>query len=238
MTIASDRTEITIRGLTVGYTREPVLRGLSAKLPRGRTTAIIGPNGSGKSTLLSAIAGVLRPAAGTVEGMTGQRPAFVAQRSAVSDSLPISVRDTVTMGRWAHRGPWRRLTAHDRAVVEECLARLELRPLAARRLGSLSGGQRQRALLAQGLAQESGLLLLDEPATGLDAEARRLIADALEHAKTRGTTVVQVTHDFTEAERADHCLVLSTGRLITEGAPDDVLTPQVLQDVWGIRPRP
>ncbi|MER7082687.1 zinc/manganese transport system ATP-binding protein [Saccharopolyspora kobensis] len=236
MTITSDRTEITIRDVTVGYTREPVLRGLSAALPRGRTTAVVGPNGSGKSTLLSAIAGVLRPAAGAVEGVSGQRPAFVAQRSAVSDSLPISVRDTVSMGRWAHRGPWRRLTAHDRAVVEECLARLELRPLATRRLGSLSGGQRQRALLAQGLAQESGLLLLDEPGTGLDAEARELIAEALEQAKARGTTVVQVTHDFTEARRADHCLVLSAGRLIAEGPPDDVLTPQVLQEVWGIRP--
>lgn len=234
MTIASDQTKITIRDLTVGYTREPVLRGLSAELPRGRTTAIVGPNGSGKSTLLSAVAGVLRPAAGTVEGMTGQRPAFVAQRSAVSDSLPISVRDTVSMGRWAHCGPWRRLTSHDRAVVEKCMARLELLPLATRRLGSLSGGQRQRALLAQGLAQESGLLLLDEPAAGLDAEARRLIAEALEHAKASGTTVVQVTHDFTEARCADHCLVLSTGRLIATGTPDDALTPHVLQEVWGL----
>ncbi|MER5388037.1 zinc ABC transporter ATP-binding protein AztA [Saccharopolyspora sp. NPDC002686] len=234
MTIASDQAEITIHDLTVGYTREPVLHGLSTALPRGRTTAILGPNGSGKSTLLSAIAGVLRPAAGSIDRATSRPPAFVAQRSAVSDALPISVRDTVSMGRWAHRGPWRRLTSHDRAVVEECLACLELLPLATRRLGSLSGGQRQRALLAQGLAQESDLLLLDEPSSGLDAEAQRLITDVLESTKARGTTVVQVTHDFTEALRADHCLVLNAGRLAAAGTPDDVLTPQMLQEVWGI----
>ncbi|MEV0081885.1 zinc ABC transporter ATP-binding protein AztA [Saccharopolyspora sp. NPDC050642] len=234
MTITSDQPEITVRDLTVGYTREPVLRGFSATFPRGRMTAVVGPNGSGKSTLLGVLAGVLRPAAGSVE--RDREPAFVAQRSAVSDSLPISVRDTVSMGRWAHRGPWRRLTAHDRAVVEECLAGLELLPVAARRLGSLSGGQRQRALLAQGLAQESGLLLLDEPGSGLDAEARRLISAALENTKAQGTTVVQVTHDFAEAMRADHCLVLDGGKLVAAGAPGAVLTPRVLEEVWGIRP--
>ncbi|GAA2804476.1 zinc ABC transporter ATP-binding protein AztA [Saccharopolyspora taberi] len=234
----SDQPEITIRDLTVGYGREPVLHGLSATFPRGRMTAVVGPNGSGKSTLLGVIAGVLRPAAGSVERATSSSPAFVAQRSAVSDSLPISVRDTVSMGRWAHRGPWRRLTAQDRAVVEECMARLELLPLAARRLGSLSGGQRQRALLAQGLAQESELLLLDEPGAGLDAEARRLITEALENTKALGTTVVQVTHDFAEAMRADHCLVLHDGQLTAAGAPGDVLTPQVLEKVWGIRSLP
>ncbi|MEU6265746.1 zinc ABC transporter ATP-binding protein AztA [Saccharopolyspora shandongensis] len=235
MTIARDQPEITVRDLTVGYTREPVLRGLSATFPSGRMTAVVGPNGSGKSTLLGVIAGVLRPAAGSVERAADREPAFVPQRSAVSDSLPISVRDAVSMGRWAHRGPWRRLTAQDRAVVEKCLAGLELLPVAARRLGSLSGGQRQRALLAQGLAQESGLLLLDEPGSGLDAEARRLISAALENAKAQGTTVVQVTHDFAEAMRADHCLVLNDGRLIAAGAPGAVLTPRVLEEVWGIR---
>ncbi|GAA2207442.1 zinc ABC transporter ATP-binding protein AztA [Nonomuraea monospora] len=214
---------VVLRDVTAGYGRRTVLRGLSARLPRAGVTAVVGPNGSGKSTLLGVLAGTIRPVHGTVELSGAGRPGYVVQRDAVSDALPITVRETVAMGRWASRGPWRRLTAHDRAVVDACMAALDVSSLAGRRLSTLSGGQRQRVLLAQGLAQEPDLLLLDEPTTGLDAAAREHIAGVIERESARGVTIVHVTHDPAEASRADHCLLLNEGRLVAQGPPTEVL---------------
>ncbi|MDT0308619.1 zinc ABC transporter ATP-binding protein AztA [Streptomyces sp. DSM 44917] len=232
--------EITVRDLRAGYGRHspPALGGLTARVPRGALTALVGPNGSGKSTLLGVLAGVIRPASGTVERRPGAgRPAFVVQRSAASDALPLTVREAVAMGRWARRGPWRPLTRRDRAAVDACLERLGIRELAGRQLGAVSGGQRQRALVAQGLAQESGLLLLDEPAAGLDRPAQDRIRAVLAESTAAGTTVVQATHDLDEALAADHCLLLAGGRLLAEGPPAAVLTPAALDRAWAV-PRP
>jgi zinc/manganese transport system ATP-binding protein len=208
---------LVVRDLVAGHGR-PALHGVHARIPRAMVTAIVGPNGAGKSTLLDVLAGVLAPTAGGVERIVGRSPAYVVQRSAAPDTLPITVRATVEMGRWASRGPWRRLTTLDRAVVEDCLHRLGVQDLADRPLGALSGGQRQRVLVAQGLAQESDLLLLDEPAAGLDAEARACIDEALAAATADGVTVVAVTHDPDAAERADHRIALHDGRVVA-GAP-------------------
>ncbi|GAB2874537.1 zinc ABC transporter ATP-binding protein AztA [Streptomyces mayteni] len=236
--MSTDHDAVLLTGVAAGYPRRPpALRDLTARLPRGRRTAVVGPNGAGKSTLLGVVAGVLRPAAGTVTRRYAGRPALVAQRSAAADALPLTVRDAVAMGRWAHRGPWRPLTRHDRAVVHDCLDRLGLLDLAARQLGELSGGQRQRALVAQGLAQESEVLLLDEPAAGVDLAATRRISAVLAAAAERGVTVVQATHDLAEALRADHCLLLADGRPLAAGPPADVLTPEALAEAWGL-PRP
>jgi zinc/manganese transport system ATP-binding protein len=213
---------LVIRDLVAGH-GTPALHGIRARIPRGRVTAVLGPNGAGKSTLLDVLAGVLRPIAGGVEPTAARPPAYVVQHSATPDTLPITVRATVAMGRWASRGPWRRLTARDRAVIEDCMRGLEVQDLADRPLGTLSGGQRQRVLVAQGLAQESDVLLLDEPAAGLDVEARLHIGEALSRAAANGVTVVHVTHDPGVAARADHCLLLRDGRLVTEGSPPEVL---------------
>ncbi|GAA3722874.1 zinc/manganese transport system ATP-binding protein [Spinactinospora alkalitolerans] len=229
-----DETAITLHGLFAGYGRGTVLHGITARVPRSGVTAVVGPNGSGKSTLLSVAAGVVAPTGGSVRRSHARRPAVVVQRSAVSDALPITVEETVAMGRWAHRGPWRRLTKRDHRIVMECMAHLGVLDLAPRRLGELSGGQRQRALVAQGLAQESDLLLLDEPTTGLDAEARERISAVLDRAGADGTTVVQATHDLEAAMRADHCLLLAEGRLAAQGAPASVLTPAALAGIWGL----
>ncbi|GCD97703.1 zinc ABC transporter ATP-binding protein AztA [Embleya hyalina] len=226
--------EVTLRGISAGYPRRPVLHRLTAHIPRFATTAIVGPNGSGKSTLLGVLAGLLPVTAGSIERAGDSRPAFVMQRSAVAETLPLTVRETVAMGRWAHRGAWRRLTAHDRAVVDAALDRLGIADLAARQLGRLSGGQRQRALVAQGLAQEAELLLLDEPTTGLDVAARQRISDVLAESAGLGTTVVHVTHDLASARLADHCLLLHDGRLVAQGAPETVLTGATLRRVWGL----
>ncbi|MEV0972525.1 zinc ABC transporter ATP-binding protein AztA [Microtetraspora glauca] len=228
-----EETAVVVQGLTAGYARRAALRDLTARFPRARVTAVVGPNGSGKSTLLGVLAGVVRPMSGSVERASTRRPGFVAQRSAVSDNLPITVREVVQMGRWAHRGPWRRLSERDRSVVDDRMARLGVLDLASRRLGALSGGQRQRALIAQGLAQEPDLLLLDEPATGLDLEARRCVSEVLDGAKAHGVTVVHATHDLAAAKRADHCLLLKEGRLVAEGPPGAVLAPEALAHIWG-----
>ncbi|WP_084505262.1 zinc ABC transporter ATP-binding protein AztA [Nocardia harenae] len=214
--------EVRLAGVVAGYESGPVLHGVDAVLPAGRVTALVGANGSGKSTLLSVLAGVLAPTSGTVLQPLG-RPALVVQHSAVPPTLPITVRETVAMGRWAKRGWWRRLTRDDRALVDEELTALGLGALAGRRLDTLSGGQRQRALLAQALAARSRLLLLDEPGTALDAEARAAVHTALDLARERGVTVVHATHDRADALRADHCVALTAGRVTDAGVPEAVL---------------
>ncbi|MGP3989731.1 zinc ABC transporter ATP-binding protein AztA [Streptomyces sp. 3N207] len=224
--------EVTLHDVAAGYPRRPVLRQLTASIPRSATTAVVGPNGSGKSTLLSVLAGVRPLTSGSIERSSTSRPCFVVQRSAVADTLPLTVRETVTMGRWAHRGAWRRLTARDRSLVRDSMDRLGILDLAERQLGELSGGQRQRALVAQGFAQEAELFLLDEPTTGLDMAARESISTVLGAAAAEGVTVVQATHDLHAARESDHCLLLQEGLLIEEGKPREVLTDSTLRRVW------
>ncbi|MFB6722925.1 zinc ABC transporter ATP-binding protein AztA [Kribbella sp. NPDC056345] len=224
--------QVTLSAVAAGYPGRPVLSGFAAQIPAFSTTAVVGANGSGKSTLLGVLAGVIPVTAGTVVHRTKERPAFVVQRSAIADTFPLTVRETVSMGRWGHRGLWRRLTARDRAVVDSWMERLGIADLAGRQLGELSGGQRQRALVAQGLAQEADLLLLDEPTTGLDASARQAITDVLDEVTANGVTVVQATHDLAAARRTGHCVLLHDGQLLSEGPPSDVLTDNALNRVW------
>ncbi|MGZ3103407.1 zinc ABC transporter ATP-binding protein AztA [Streptomyces sp. H72] len=218
--------------LNAGYPGRPVLHQLSAGIPALTMTALVGPNGSGKSTLLGVLAGVITAISGQLRYAEGAPPAFVPQRGAVGDALPLTARQTVEMGRWGERGLWRRLTRRDRAVIDSAMERLGVAGLGARQLGELSGGQRQRVLIAQGIAQESDLLLLDEPTTGLDPEARERICTLLTDLVADGTTVVQATHDLEAARSADTCLLLTDGRLVGHGPPEQVLTPEALTRVW------
>ncbi|MFD6284779.1 zinc ABC transporter ATP-binding protein AztA [Streptomyces sp. NPDC060205] len=218
--------------LHAGYPGRPVLHQLSAGITKLTMTALVGPNGSGKSTLLGVLAGVIHPTSGELHHAGERHPAFVPQRGAVGDSLPLTVRQTVEMGCWGRRGPWRRLNRRDRTVVDAALDRLGVGDLASRQLGELSGGQRQRTLIAQGLAQESDLLLLDEPTSGLDPEARERIETLLTALVADGVTVVQATHDLEVARRADACLLLQDGRLVGQGHPHEVLTEPALARLW------
>ncbi|NJC56031.1 zinc ABC transporter ATP-binding protein AztA [Brevibacterium marinum] len=201
---------ITVTNLTCHHGGHPAVDTVSLSAAPGQVTALVGANGSGKSTVLMALAGLLRPTSGVISGRPGSI-AFVPQRSSAPDHLPITVRQVVAMGRWNLRGPFARLGEDDRAVIDDCLGRVRIHDLASRRLGSLSGGQRQRALVAQGLAQHSELLLLDEPLAGVDVRAAEDIAAAIESERSRGTTIVMATHESTQAERADHVVRLHQG---------------------------
>ncbi|MFJ9687977.1 zinc ABC transporter ATP-binding protein AztA [Streptomyces bacillaris] len=225
-------TSLRFSGLCAGYPGRPVLHQVSGEIRGLTTTALVGPNGSGKSTLLGVLAGVIKPTSGGLVRTGARPPAFVPQRAAVGDALPLTVREAVEMGRWGDRGPWRRLTARDHATVDAVLDRLGIGDLAPRQLGELSGGQRQRALIAQGLAQESDLLLLDEPTTGLDPEARDRIGELLTELVADGVTVVQATHDLAVARAADFCLLLQGGRIAGQGRPAEVLTPSSPTRIW------
>ncbi|WUO27272.1 zinc ABC transporter ATP-binding protein AztA [Streptomyces sp. NBC_00286] len=231
--VAEGRTpRVRFSGLSAGYPGRTVLHQLDAEIPALAVTALVGPNGSGKSTLLGVLAGVIQPTSGKLRHVGNRPPAFVPQRGAVGDALPLTVRQTVEMGRWGERGPWRRLTRQDHTTVDTAMERLGITDLAPRQLGELSGGQRQRALIAQGLAQESDLLLLDEPTTGLDPGARERIAALLTEVVAGGVTIVQATHDLEAARSADTCLLLSDGRLAEQGDPEQLLTPSTLAQIW------
>lgn len=222
--------------LVLGYEGVVSLASSSFEIPAGRITAVIGPNGSGKSTLLHAIAGLLRPMSGTIEvdgpGRRAHRVSYVLQVTKVNDALPITVREVVAMGRYGSAGTWRRLGASDRAAIDEAMERTAITGLAGRHLGELSGGQRQRVFIAQGLVQDHGLLLLDEPLTGIDLPTAQAIDEVIHDERERGCTVVLTTHDLTEAEAADHVILLS-GRVVAWGPPAAVLIPEHLVSAYG-----
>jgi len=222
--------------LVVAYGNVIALDQSSFEVPTGVITAVIGPNGSGKSTLLSAIAGLVEPAQGSIELLPGQdrEPAisFVLQTTKVNDALPISVEEVVAMGRYADKGLFERLGPKDEAAIGDAMGRTGVSDLARRRLNHLSGGQRQRAFVAQGLAQEHDLLLLDEPLTGIDIAAAQAIDRVIHDEITQGCSVMMTTHDLTEARIADHVLLLSA-RVVASGPPDEVLTTENLTNAYG-----
>ncbi len=221
--------------LDLAHGERVVLRAATFAIPTGAVTVLIGPNGAGKTTLLHALAGLLPPRGGRLEvAAAGRRGgvAYVLQSTTVSSRLPLTVRETVTMGRYATTGPLRRLGPPDREAIDRAIQALDLGDLVDRPLHELSGGQRQRALVAQGLAQGADLLLLDEPITGLDLVSRQHILAAIDAERSAGRAVVVSTHDLGDASAADHLLLLA-GRIVAAGAPADVLTDAHLADAYG-----
>ena len=203
-------------------------------IPTGYT-ALVGPNGSGKSTLLHVIAGLMDPSAGSVHiggraaSVGDRRVAYVLQAQHASDHLLVTAREVVALGR-AH-GIIGRLDAHDKAAIASAMDRLEIADLAKRHLAEMSGGQRQRVFIAQGLAQQSDVLLLDEPVAGLDIASAQTIRRAIDDERGAGRSVLVATHDLDEAGRADHVALLN-GRIVAFGAPVDVLQTENLRTAY------
>lgn len=220
--------------LVLAYGSNVAVAASSFEIPRGGITVLIGPNGSGKSTLLGAMAGLIDPAGGSIDVLgpvgSAQRISYVMQSTKVNDTLPVTVREVVTMGRYA--GSRRRLGVEDRVRVDEAMGRMGITHLADRHLRELSGGQRQRVLVAQGLAQEHEILLLDEPLTGLDLTSAQAIDNVIHDETQTGCTIVMTTHDLAEAQVADHVVLLS-GRVVASGTAEEVLTLENLTSAYG-----
>ncbi len=237
------------RGLTFAHpgARRAAVRDVSASVRPGRLLAVVGPNGAGKTTLLRLLAGALSPQRGEARldgrplGELGDRErarALAVVPQSESSPFPVTVRDMVAMGRYAHLGPWGRTAEHDRAVVERAMRRCAVGELADREVGQLSGGERQRARLARALAQGAPILLLDEPTAGLDLRYRMELFHLLRELCADGLAVLVVTHDLNLAARfADRLLLLDRGRATARGAPADVLAREVLEAVyeWPLR---
>ncbi|WP_091045226.1 zinc ABC transporter ATP-binding protein AztA [Nocardioides sp. YR527] len=208
---STDSPSLAAHGLCFGYAGEDVLHDISARFSPGTVTAVAGANGSGKSTFVELLAGVRNPRRGRVSRQG--RLALVVQRPSTPDALPVTVRDVVAIGTWGRRA--RRARWADRqAAIAEAIERVGLTGLEQRTFGELSGGQRQRALLAQGIVQRTEILLLDEPAAGLDAASRQRTREILAEEAARGATIVCVTHDEESIAAAGHFIRLDAGRIV------------------------
>lgn len=214
---------VLVSGAVYSYGGRPAVQDISLVFQPGIHTVLTGANGSGKSTLLALAAGVLRPHSGIVTVTSGHRPAFVIQHTRTSESLPCIVQQAVEMGRWTHRRSLLPLRPHDRAVVQTAMERMGIADLYRRQLVELSGGQRQRTLIAQGLAQEADILILDEPTAGLDKSAHQLIRAAVDQELARGVTVIESSHSPEDIERADRVITLDAGRVISDTGPSHAL---------------
>jgi len=229
---------IHVSDLSVSLEGHRALEKVTFKLDPGDRLAIVGPNGAGKTTLLRALAGLLQPASGVVE-IHGHPPlghvciAYVPQRIEVDWRYPVTVHDVVSMGRVGRIGPLRRPGATDRRIVQDAIAAVNLEHLTHRTIDALSGGERQRMFLARALAQESNVILMDEPFAGLDLQSRDDLLSVLSEPHLKDVTLLVAMHDLgLAASRFDRMLLLKR-KSLGFGAPEDVLTEQALREAYG-----
>jgi iron complex transport system ATP-binding protein len=241
-------TELQGCGLQVGYHGRSVINDLNVQIAKGTLTALVGPNGSGKSTLLMTLARVLLPRRGEVRlhgiPISVQRSTAVARALAVLPQTAIAptglrVRELVEQGRFPRLSTFARLSRTDDEAMHHAMALAGVESLADRRLDSLSGGERQRAWIAMVLAQDTDILLLDEPTTYLDIrhqiDLMELLVDLV---RVHGKTVVVVLHDLNQAARyCDRIVALRGGEIIADGRPATVVTADLLRSVFDVRAR-
>ncbi|MDP2711504.1 MAG: ABC transporter ATP-binding protein [Solirubrobacteraceae bacterium] len=234
--------------VTLAYDERVVVHELDLVIPQGMVTAVVGANGCGKSTLLRALARLMRPRGGSVlldgASIATLPSREIAKRLGILPQSPLApdglaVEDLVGRGRYPHQTLFRHWSAEDEAAVESALAATGTSELRARPLDELSGGQRQRAWIAMTLAQETEILLLDEPTTFLDLTHQIEVLDLLDDlVDAHGRTVVMVLHDLNQACRyADHIVAMRDGRIHAAGAPGDVVDAALVQDVFGLQAR-
>ncbi|MGN6325742.1 ABC transporter ATP-binding protein [Pseudolysinimonas sp.] len=234
--------------LTLAYGDRVVVEELDLALAPGRITAVVGANGCGKSTLLRALARLVPPRAGRVvldgEALHRRPSREVARMLGLLPQSPvapegITVAELVGRGRHPHQGLLARFGVADHAAVGAALEATGTLDLAERPVDELSGGQRQRVWIAMALAQETDILLLDEPTTFLDVAHQIEVLDLLTDLnRERGTTIVMVLHDLNLAARyADELVAVRDGRVLASGAPGDIVTPALVQEVFGLASR-
>ncbi|MCC7366294.1 MAG: ABC transporter ATP-binding protein [Dehalococcoidia bacterium] len=231
--------------LTLAYGSQPVVTDLSLGLPDGQVTTIIGANACGKSTLLRALARLMKPSNGAVyfDGQAihrlpakevARRLGLLAQQSNAPEG--VTVEDLVRRGRYPHQSFLQPPSRDDHEAVERALELTGMQPLRHRPVDELSGGQRQRAWIAMALAQDTPVLLLDEPTTYLDiAHQHEVLSLVRRLNREEGRTVVMVLHDINEAAAvSDRIVALRDGAVLADGAPDEVLRPELLERVFGV----
>ncbi|MFC5852315.1 ABC transporter ATP-binding protein [Streptomyces chlorus] len=231
--------------VTLAYDQRVIAEQLSVEIPDNSFTVIVGPNACGKSTLLRALSRMLKPSRGRVlldgqviQSMPAKKVArtlgLLPQSSIAPDG--ITVADLVGRGRYPHQGILRQWSTEDERVVQESMARTGIADLGERHVDELSGGQRQRVWIAMALAQETPLLLLDEPTTYLDIQHQIDVLDlCAELHEEQGRTLVAVLHDLNHAARyATHLIALREGKVIAQGAPKEIVTAGLVEQVFGL----
>ena len=231
--------------LTLSYGDRTIVEGLDLVIPPSRITAIVGANGCGKSTLLRALARLISPRGGRVildgKALHSRPTKEIARTLGLLPQSPIApegiaVADLVGRGRHPHQKLLARWSAHDYDVVAQALAATGVADLAERSADELSGGQRQRVWIAMALAQETDILLLDEPTTFLDVAHQIEVLDLLTDLnRERGTTIVMVLHDINMAARyADHLFALRGGKVVASGTPSEIVTDRLISEVFDL----
>ncbi|MFD5742986.1 ABC transporter ATP-binding protein [Streptomyces massasporeus] len=237
---------LSAENVTLAYDQRVIAEQLSVEIPDRSFTVIVGPNACGKSTLLRALSRMLKPSEGRVlldgnviQSMPAKKVArtlgLLPQSSVAPDG--ITVADLVGRGRYPHQGILRQWSTEDERVVQESMRQTGVAELGDRYVDELSGGQRQRVWIAMALAQQTPLLLLDEPTTYLDIQHQIDVLDlCAELHEEQGRTLVAVLHDLNHAARyATHLIALREGRVIAEGAPKDIVTAGLVEEVFGLR---
>jgi ABC-type cobalamin/Fe3+-siderophores transport system ATPase subunit len=239
------RSRLAARDLTVGYDRRVISRELSVEIPDGSFTVIVGPNACGKSTLLRALSRLLAPSAGQVvldgRSIASYRAKDLArvlgllpQTSLAPDG--ITVADLVGRGRHPHQGFMRQWSRADEDAVAAAMAATGIVELSGRRVDELSGGQRQRVWVAMVLAQQTSLVLLDEPTTFLDIAHQIDLMELFTDLNHQGTTLVAVLHDLNQAARyGTHLIAMKDGAVVAQGAPAEIVTAELVEEVFGLR---
>jgi ABC-type cobalamin/Fe3+-siderophores transport system ATPase subunit len=231
-------------GITIGYDRRVISRELSVDIPDGSFTVIVGPNACGKSTLLRALSKLITPSAGQVvldgRSISSYKAREVArvlgllpQTSIAPDG--ITVADLVARGRHPHQGFMRQWSQADEVAVVAAMEATGVTELSARHVDELSGGQRQRVWVAMVLAQQTPLMLLDEPTTFLDIAHQIELMELFTDLNEQGTTLVAVLHDLNQAARyATHLIAMKDGSVVAQGAPSEIVTASLVEEVFGL----
>ena len=223
---------VEVTDLTIKFDHVTALERVTHTFEPGTATAVMGVNGSGKTTMLECLAGLLKPTSGGIRGMP-ENLAYVCQHLPAC-WMPITAGEVLAMGRYRKRGLLGRLRGEDRAAMHKAGEQLDINHFTERSFGDLSGGQQQRVRIAQALAGEPDLIMLDEPVTGLDIPSQERILDMIETYSSRGAIVIITTHHLDEARHCDSVMLLAN-RLVAAGAPGEMLTSERLRETFGDR---
>ncbi|GAB2623922.1 anchored repeat-type ABC transporter ATP-binding subunit [Streptomyces capparidis] len=234
MTATATEPLLAVESVSVTLGGRPALQDASLSVERGELVGLIGPNGAGKTTLLRAVLGLVPLASGRVRRSSGHPIGYVPQRHEFAWDFPIDIAGAVMSGRTRSIGWLRRTRTADRQAVDRALELAGLTALRRRPIGELSGGQRQRVLVARALAAEPGLLMLDEPFTGVDAPTQEHLNELFGHLAGEGTALLMTTHDLAAAARTCHRVVLINRTVVAEGGPGLLADPEQMLRAFGL----